>query len=125
MRRALLAVAVTAALIAGCDAGDDSGLVFEDPRGTIDVERGMEFTFEFSVNASVGFDWEAVDPDRARHSELTGTDVEYPEEDREGDSGVKRFEFRASETAGRDTIVFRKLYRGDQQERRTIVLEVR
>ena len=125
MRRALLAVLAAAALLGGCDAGDDSGLVFKDPKGTVGVERGMEFTFELSVNAGVGFDWEAVDPNRLKHAELTGTDVEYPEEEREGDSGVKRFRFRASDTPGDDTIVLRKLYRGDQQERRSITLEVR
>lgn len=125
MRRALLAVLAAGALLAGCDGGDDSGLVFEDPKGTVEVERGMEFAFEFSVNAGVGFDWEAVGPGRARHAELTGTDVEYPEEEREGDSGVKRFRFRASDSGGRDALVFRRIYRGDPEERRAITLVVR
>ena len=125
MRRLALAVALAAALLAGC-GGDDSGLTFEDPKGTITVERGMEFTFEFSVNASVGLDWEAQPlPGGPKLVEATGTKVDHPDEDREGESGVKRFAFEAGEITGSQTLVFRKLYRGDQEELRTITLEVR
>jgi predicted secreted protein len=122
----MLAAMLAALALAGCGGDDDSGLVFEDPKGTIAVERGMEFTFEFSVNASVGFDWEPVTtPPEVRLAELEGTDVHYENPDSAGDSGVKRFTYRAGEKAGHETMVFRQLYRGDLKERRTITLEVR
>lgn len=125
MRRVLAPGLAALALLTGC-GGDDSGLTFEDPKGTVTVERGMGFTFEFSVNAGVGFNWEAQPlPGGPKLVEAKGTEVDYPDEDREGDSGVKRFAFEAGETTGSQTLVFRKLYRGDQQELRTITVEVR
>ncbi len=125
MRRLAL-LAALALLLAGCGGDDDSGLTFEEPKGTVNVERGMEFTFEFSVNASVGFDWEAVGvPRGVALVEPKGTEVHYPNPDSIGDSGVKRFRYKAGHEAGHQTLVFRKLYRGDPQERRTITLEIR
>ena len=123
MRAAALVLAAVA-LLAGCgDEDGPEGLVFEDPRGTIDVERGMRFTLEVTVNAGVGFDWEPVGaPDGP--VELEETNVDYPDEERAGDSGKKRFVYRAN-ASGRATIVLRKLYRGDPQERRTIAVNVR
>lgn len=118
-------LAVLALLLAGC-GGDDSGLTFEDPKGTIGVERGMEFTFEFSVNASVGFDWKAEPlPGGEKLVKPKGTDVHYENPDSAGDSGVKRFRFEAGDRAGSQTLVFRRLYRGEPKELRTVTVEVR
>ena len=123
MRAAALVLAALA-LLAACGDGDGGeGIVFEDPRGTIDVERGMRFTLEVTVNAGVGFDWEPVGtPDGP--VELEETKVDYPDERRDGDSGKKRFVYRATDS-GRATIVLRRLYRGDPQERRAIAVNVR
>jgi predicted secreted protein len=123
-----LAAAALAALAAaaapGCGGDDEGGIVFKDPRGTVSVEKGMEFTLEFRVNAGVGFDWQAVGvPSGVALVELKDTEVEYPEEERAGDSGVKRFVYEAKK-AGRQTLVFRRLFRGDVDERRTISLTI-
>jgi predicted secreted protein len=126
LRPALAIAAVLVALLAGGCGGDEEseGIVFEDPKGSIDVERGMRFTLEFSVNASVGTDWVPLVPDSSGPVLLRGTKVDYPDEDRDGDSGVKQVLYEATRT-GTGKIVLRKLYRGDQQERRTIVVNVR
>jgi hypothetical protein len=50
--------------------------------------------------------------------------VHYENPDSAGDSGVKRFIYDAKRT-GEATIVLRKLFRGDQEERRTIRVRVR
>lgn len=128
MRAALLAAVAALALLAGCGDGDGdgSGLVFKDPKGIVSVERGMEFTFEFSVNASIGYDWEQVGvPRELSLVKLTDTEVHYPNPDSIGDSGVKRFKYEAGERSGRQTLVFRRLYRGDLNERRSITIEIR
>jgi predicted secreted protein len=126
-RAAALALAALA-LVAGCggdDNGGDQGIVFEDPRGSVDVETGARFTFEFSVNAGVGVDWEAVGvPAGVALVELKDTEVEYPDEQRAGDSGKKRFVYDAK-GPGRQVLVFRKLYRGDLDERRPIAVNIR
>jgi predicted secreted protein len=111
---------------AGCggDGDDDSGIVFQDPRRPVAVEKGMTFSIEYSVNAGVGTDWEVVEPRASGPVELERTDVDYPDEEREGDSGRKRFVFEAKRT-GSEAVVFRKLYRGDQQEVRTVTMQVR
>jgi predicted secreted protein len=125
MRRAAVAVLAAAALLAGCDDGDDSGLVFKDPKGTIEVEERMTFSLEFSVNASVGNDWEPVAmPKGAAAVKLKDTKVDYPNPDADGDSGTKRFVYEAT-TSGTQGLTFRKLFRGDEKERRTITLVIR
>jgi predicted secreted protein len=118
---ALLALALTS-----CNDGDGSGLVFKDPKGSIDVEEGMKFSLEFSVNAGVGYDWEPVvsPPGQAEILKLEDTVVDYPDEEREGDSGKKRFVYRA-ERSGKQTLVFRRLFRGDEDQRRTVTVSVR
>ena len=123
MRRALLVALAALALLAGCD-DDTSGIVFKDPKGQIDVEKGMQFTLEFSVNASVGYDWVPVAPDPNGPVRLRSTGTDYPDEDRDGDSGSKFFVYEATGT-GEARIELRKLYRGDQQERRRITVRVR
>lgn len=128
MRTALSAALAALVLLAGCggDGGNDAeGIVFEDPKGSIDVERGMKFTIELSVNAGVGYDWEPAGAlPAAAPVALEDTRVHYENPDSAGDSGVKRFVYEAKRT-GRATIVLRKLFRGDQQERRTLTVTVR
>ena len=123
MRPALLAALAALALLAGCDDGDGSGLVFKDPKGTVEVEKGMTFSLEFSVNAGVGYEWEQVGP-ATGPLEARGTDVHYERPDAAGDSGTKRFEYEATE-AGTGRLTFRKLYRGDPQERRAVTVRIR
>ena len=128
MRLALAVGLAALALLAGCGGDGENGaegIVFEDPTGSIDIERGMKFTLEFSVNAGVGYDWEPAGalPASAPVA-LEDTRVHYESPDSAGDSGVKRFVYEARRT-GRATIVLRKLFRGDQQERRTLTVTVR
>src|SRR3954465_3585613 len=108
--RAALAVLAAAALLAGC--GDDSGLVFKDPNGTQTVEQGMTFSFEFTVNRGVGYDWVQV-PSPGGVVEPKGTTTSYPDDDRAGESGTKRFRYRAAH-AGRQTLTFRHFFRSDE-----------
>ena len=125
MRRALRTALAALAFLAGCDSGDDSGLVFKNPKGTIDVEKGMTFTLELTVNSGVGFDWEPVGvPTGVALVELKDTEVDYPDEERAGESGKKRFVYEAKGT-GRQAIVLRHIFRGDEQERRTILVNIR
>ena len=126
MRRTLVAAVAALALLPGCSDGNGggSGLVYRDPKRPIGVESGMRFTVEFSVNAGVGIDWELVPPRRDGPVALEETEVDYPEEQREGDSGTKRFVFEAKDP-GSEAVVFRKLYRGDTQETRSVTVNVR
>ena len=123
---ALAAFLALAVALASCNDGDGSGLVFKDPKGTIDVEEGMTFSLEFSVNAGVGYDWEPVAAPRGQAEilKLEDTVVDYPDEERAGDSGKKRFVYRAERT-GKQTLVFRRLFRGDEDQRRTVTVSVR
>ena len=75
MRRTLVLALAALALLAGCDDEGD-GIVFKDPKGTIEVEKGMKFTLEFSVNAGVGYDWVPVAPDPTGPVRLRSTSVE-------------------------------------------------
>ena len=126
LRLATVIVSAVLALgtLAGCDDGDGSGLVFKDPKGTVEVESGMTFSLELSVNAGVGYDWEPVGGPDPRVLELIDTVVDYPDEEREGDSGKKRFVYEAKAT-GTQTVVLRRLYRGDEDERRRITVRIR
>jgi predicted secreted protein len=122
VRLALTAALAALALLAGCDDEGD-GLVFKDPHDPIGVETGMEFTLEFSVNASVGTDWVPVTPPLDGPVVLRGTKVAYPEGDRDGDSGRKRLVYEARR-AGVTTIEVQKVFRGDREERRRIRVTV-
>ena len=127
MRPALAAGLAAFALLAGCGGDGENGtegVVFKDPSGGIDVARGMKFTIELSVNASVGYDWVPVAPDPSGPVKLKSTSVDYPNEESVGDSGFKRFTYEAT-GAGDHTIELRKLFRGDQQERRRLRVRVR
>ena len=127
MRRALIAALMALALLGGCGGDDDGseGIVFKDPKGTIDVEKGMTFTLELTVNSGVGFDWEPVGlPTGVALVELKDTKVDYPDEERAGESGKKRFVYEAKRT-GHQAIVLRHIFRGDEQERRTVHVNIR
>ena len=123
MPRALLVVLAALALVAGCD-DEGEGIVFKDPKGTIDVENGVKFTLRFSVNAGVGYDWVPVTPEPSGPVRLRSTSTDYPDEDSDGSSGYKYFVYEATRT-GDARLELHKLYRGDQQERRRIVVRVR
>jgi predicted secreted protein len=120
MRLVSLAALAALLLLAGC--GDDSGIVFKDPKGTQTVEKGMKFSLEFTVNGSVGYDWVQT-PARGGVLEPKGTKTNYPDEDRAGSSGTKRFAYRAARP-GRQTLVFRHYFRSDPQESRSVTVNV-
>ncbi|MEA2475732.1 MAG: Chagasin family peptidase inhibitor [Thermoleophilaceae bacterium] len=122
MRRATVGLLVAAGLLAGCGGGGD-GLVFKDPRGTQTVEKGMQFSLEFTVNGGVGFDWVQVPARAGGVLEPVGTKTSYPSENRAGESGTKRFAYRAVR-AGRQTLVFRHYFRSDPKESRTVTVVV-
>ena len=126
MRLALAAALAALALLAGCGDGKNAaeGIVFEDPKGAIDVETGMTFTIELSVNASVGYDWRAAALPAGAPVELKDTRVHYDNPDSIGDSGVKRFVYEAKRP-GRQAILLRRSFRGDPQERRTVTVTIR
>jgi predicted secreted protein len=122
VRTVLAAALMALALLAGCDDEGD-GVVFKDPKDPIQVERGMQFTLEFTVNASVGTEWVPVTPPTTGPVVLKSSKVDYPDEQRDGDSGKKRILYEAQRT-GTQTIELRKLFRGDLEERRRIVVRV-
>jgi predicted secreted protein len=119
-----LAVAAVAAALVGAGCGGDGVETFEDPHGKIEVGQGDRFAIELSVNASVGYDWRAVpDPTGVRIVELRKTSVDYPDEERAGDSGVKRFEYRAN-ARGIQTVEFQRFFRGKPDEKRSVNVDV-
>lgn len=122
-RLALAAVAVVALLPAGCGDGDSGNTTFEDPHGTVEVQKGDEFRLKFTVNSGVGFDW--VQVPRLEESILSTAriSVDYPDEERAGESGTKTFTYTAKRT-GRETVVFQHVFRGQPKERRTLVVDV-
>ena len=123
MRRALAAAAIGAALAMGGCGGDDVK-TFTDPHGEIEVDEGKTFAIELRVNAGVGYDWKAVGlPSGIALVELKKTSVDYPDEDRAGDTGTKRFEYEAL-ARGIQTITFQRLFRGEPDERRTVNVSI-
>jgi predicted secreted protein len=116
-----LGVAALLLLIAGCGGGD--GNTFKNPHGTIHVKKGAEFRVEFTVNSGVGFDWAQIP--RLERSILSPAKitVDYPDENRAGQSGTKTFTYTAERT-GQETVVFQHVFRGQPRERRTIVVDV-
>jgi predicted secreted protein len=124
MRRLLaLAVALSLVLVAAGGCGDSSDNTFENPHGTIHVKKGDEFRLRFTVNSGVGFDW--VQIPRLEESILSDAkiSVDYPKEERAGQSGTKTFTFKANRT-GEETVVFQHVFRGQPKERRTLVVDV-
>jgi len=121
VRTVTLAALFAVLTLGGCFSGD-GGLVFKDPKGTQTVEKGMKFSLEFTVNGSVGYDWVQT-PARGGVLEPQGTTTHYPDEDRAGSSGTKRFAYRAARP-GRQTLTFRHYFRGDPQESRSVTVLV-
>ncbi|MEA2352260.1 MAG: Chagasin family peptidase inhibitor [Thermoleophilaceae bacterium] len=121
MRRALGLVLAALLLVAGCSGGASNA--FKNPHGTLHVKKGDEFRIEFVVNSGVGFDWVMIP--RLERSILTAPAITtfYPDENRAGQSGTKRFTFRASAT-GTETVIFQHVFRGKPRERRVLTVDV-
>ncbi|HKP91316.1 MAG TPA: protease inhibitor I42 family protein [Thermoleophilaceae bacterium] len=118
-----LALAVVLLLGGGCGVGGPT--IFENPRGTIGVTKGDEFVIELRVNASVGYDWQLVPFDfEPTKVDLVKTETIYPDDNRAGQSGKRRYRFKAT-TVGRQTLVFQRVFRGKPTRRRVLTIEVR
>ena len=118
-----MALAVAIFLIAGCGASGPR--IFDNPRGTIGVEKGDEFTIQLTVNAGVGYDWEIVPFDyEPTKVDLVRTETVYPDDQRDGDSGKRRYRFKAT-TVGRQILVFQRFFRSKLSARRVLRIEVR
>jgi predicted secreted protein len=123
--RIRLAPALAVALIAvgGCGAGGPK--LFHNPHGTIGVDKGDEFTIAMVVNSGVGYDWQLVpfdlDPTKV---DLLKTQTVYPSDNRAGESGERRYRFRAT-TVGRQVLVFQHFFRGKATDRRVLRVDVR
>jgi predicted secreted protein len=123
VRRALAAAAIGVALAAAGCGGDDVK-TFKDPHGKIDVDEGKTFAIELKVNSGVGYDWKAVGlPAGIALVELKKTSTDYPDENRAGESGTKRFEYRAR-ARGIQTITFQRYFRGKLDERRNVNVSI-
>jgi predicted secreted protein len=119
VKRALAAALLGAALAAGC--GGDRVKTFKDPHGRIEVDRGKRFAVELRVNSGVGYDWKFVGlPTGIALVQLEKTTIDYPDEDRAGENGTKRFEFRTKDARGIQTISFQRYFRGKRDEHRSV-----
>jgi predicted secreted protein len=124
MRTGLAALALTVVLAAaGC--GGSGPQVFENPHGTIGVKKGDEFTLQLVVNSGVGFDWQLIpfDIDTPK-LQLLKTQTVYPNDNRAGESGKKRFKFRATRI-GRQVLIFQHYFRSTPRDRRVVRVDVR
>ena len=118
-----LAFAVGLLLLAGCGASGPK--IYDNPRGTIGVSRGGEFTVQLKVNAGVGYDWQLVPFDfEPTKVDLVKTETIYSDEKRAGESGKRRYRFKAT-TVGRQTLVFQRFFRSKLVGRRVLTIEVR
>ena len=122
MRRALAPLVAVALLLAFALAGCDDVKTFDDPKGTIEVDKDSKFAVELQVNSGVGFDWELAAAGFGIKPTKTSTD--YPDEPRAGESGTKRFEFKAT-SEGRKPLVFRHYFRGERKEQRKLTVVVK
>jgi predicted secreted protein len=119
---AALAAAALLMTVAGC--GGDDVKTFEDPHGKIEVKNGERFALQFTVNSGVGYDWRAVGlPAGVALVQLKKTSVHYPDEERAGESGDKRFEYEAK-GVGEQTLTFVRNFRGKDDERRAVVVSI-
>jgi predicted secreted protein len=123
MRTALaLGLAVVLAA-AGCGASGPR--IYDDPHGTIGVKKGDEFTLQMVVNSGVGYDWKLVpfdlDPTKV---DLVSTQTVYPSDRRAGESGKRRYRFKAT-TVGRQILVYQHFFRGKPADRRVLRIDVR
>jgi predicted secreted protein len=117
------AVAAVLALLAGCGGG--GAKVYENPHGTIGVKKGDEFTLQLVVNSGVGYDWQLIPFDiDSPKLQLLKTQTVYPSEDRAGESGKKRFRFRATRI-GRQVLIFQHYFRSSPTDRRVLRIDVK
>jgi inhibitor of cysteine peptidase len=123
--RTAAALLLTVLLLAVAGCGVSGPTLFDNPRGTIGVSRGDEFSIQLNVNAGVGYDWKLVpfdfDPTKV---DLVKTETIYPDEDQDGASGKRRFRFKATKV-GTQTLVFQRFFRGRLERRRVLTVEVR
>jgi predicted secreted protein len=122
VRSALLVLAAAALLaLAGCGGPK----TFKDPHGKIEVDKGENFVVELRVNGSIGYDWlYEPSPSGVRLVKLVKTTTDYPDDDRAGESGVKRFEFKPLVKGGVQTITFQRYFRDKKDERRDLNVEI-
>ena len=74
------------------------------------MKKGDELTLQFVVNSGVGYDWQIVPFDlETPKVDLLGTRTIYPNDDRAGESGKRRYRFRAT-TVGRQIGPLFKFY---------------
>jgi predicted secreted protein len=124
MRTGLAALALTVGLAAaGC--GGSSQQIYQNPHGTIEVKKGDEFTLQFVVNSGVGFDWQLIpfDIDTPK-LQLLKTQTVYPNDNRAGESGKKRFKLRATRI-GRQVLIFQHYFRSTPRDRRVLRIDVK
>jgi predicted secreted protein len=123
MRSALALALALALTLAACGASGPR--IYGDPHGTIGVKKGDEFIVELAVNSGVGYDWQVVpfdlDPTKVA---LVKTQTIYPDDRRAGESGKRRYRFRATKV-GRQTLVFQRFFRSKPDERRVLTIDVR
>jgi predicted secreted protein len=123
--RTLAALAVGAALAAGAAGCGGGSTTYVNPHGTIGVKRGDEFTLQFKVNASIGFDWQVIPFGlELPKVELLKTQTSYPDDHRAGESGTRRYRFRATKV-GRQVLIFQHFFRSQPQERRVLRIDVK
>ena len=123
--RTALAPALAALLLMLGACGASGPKLYEDPHGTIGVSRGGEFTVQLKVNAGVGYDWQLVPFDFERTKvDLVKTETIYSDENRAGESGKRRYRFKAT-AVGHQTLVFQRFFRGKLVGRRVLTIEVR
>ena len=110
--------------LAGC--GGSGIKTFDDPHGTLEVGTKSRFAVDMKVNASVGYDWLLIPTIEFESAPVTlaKTSVDYPNDNRAGQSGTKRFEFRTT-GRGRATIIFQHTFRGAPRDRRVLTVDVR
>jgi predicted secreted protein len=118
-----LVLALLALVAAGCSASGPK--IYDNPHGTLSVKKGDEFTIELVVNGSVGYDWQVV-PFDFEPTKVTrvSTQTIYPDEKRAGESGKRRYRFRATKV-GRQTLVFQHFFRDKPADRRVLTIDVR
>jgi predicted secreted protein len=123
--RTALALALAALVLVAVGCGASGPRLYEDPHGTIGVKKGDEFTLVLTVNSGVGYDWKLVPFDFEQPKvDLVSTQTIYPDDKRAGESGKRRYRFKATRV-GRQTLVFLHFFRGRSADRRVLTIDVR